>query len=244
MTAIIESHWSLILAIFISLILISLFIYLKSSKPSLLEIESKWLFLSMIPILMALLTGGYIYKFKGFGIEIETSLKEPIGGKIELKAKEVMVGEISDIKSTLQKLDEMSTDKKRSIERLSFKNEYPNYSGDAVSEYLMQLPNLEYIELLGTDLKFLGVMLANDLNGKEDEFVQSLKKGTVLVEFSHFVITDFVNEDTNAIDALSSIRRTNKKYLPLLDKYGSMKGVVTEIALEKSITDEVLRASR
>lgn len=60
MVAIIQSHWPLILAVFFSSILLSLFVYLKSNKPSLLEIESKWLALSMVPILMVLLTSGYI----------------------------------------------------------------------------------------------------------------------------------------------------------------------------------------
>jgi hypothetical protein len=95
MTGILEQYWSLILALAFSAILIGSFIYLKSKKPNLLEIETEWLALSMMPVLIVLLTGGYIYRFKGFGIEIETSLKEPIKNRIELKAKEVMIGEIS-----------------------------------------------------------------------------------------------------------------------------------------------------
>lgn len=244
MIAIIQLHWPLIVAVFFSSILISLLIYLKSSKPSLLEIESKWLALSMLPVLIVLLTGGYIYKFKGFGIEIETSLKEPIKNKIELKAEKVMIGEISNPKATIAKLKSMTNEKKESIERLSFKNRYQNYGSYAVKEYLKELSNLEYIELLGSDSKFIGVMLADDLRGKEDEFVKFLKKGTVLVQFSHFVVTDSVDDDISAIDALALIRRSGKKFLPLLDKQGNMKGIVTDAALEKRIADEVLQASK
>jgi CBS-domain-containing membrane protein len=106
------------------------------------------------------------------------------------------------------------------------------------------LINLEYIELLGSDSKFIGVMLADDLISKEKKFVEALKNGTVLTEFRNFIVTESIAYDTGAIDALDLIRRSGKKFLPLLDGKGYMKGVVTETALEKSIADEVLKARR
>jgi hypothetical protein len=87
MIGILEQHWPLILAVLISLILLTIFIYLKSKKPNLLDIETKWLALSMIPVLIVLVADDYIYKFKGLGIEIETKLKEPIKKILNLKQK-------------------------------------------------------------------------------------------------------------------------------------------------------------
>jgi hypothetical protein len=37
------------------------------------------------------------------------------------------------------------------------------------------LQNLEYMDLPGSDLKFAGVMLADDLRGKEDELAKRSK---------------------------------------------------------------------
>lgn len=240
----IQSHWSLILSVFFSLILILFLIYLKSIKPGLLDIESKWLFISMLPVLIVLLTGGYIYKFKGFGIEIETSLKKPLEDTIQLKAEKSMIGEIGEPKATITKLKNMTKEKKEGIERLSFKHHYQYYDSYAVKEYLKELSNVEYIELLGNDSKFIGVMLADDLRGKEDEFVDFLKRGTVLVQFGHFMVTNSIDENTSAIEALALVRRSSKNFFPLLDKQGNMKGIVTDAALEKRIADEVLQASK
>ena len=249
MMTIIQTHWPLIVALLFSSLLIILFMYLNSNYTSLLKVDSKWLALSMLPVLIVLLTGGYIYKFKGFGIEIETSLKEPIKDKVEFKARaqaeQAMTGTVEERKRKLSDLYNMTAEKKKSIERLSFINGYHNYDSTVVAEYLNELSNLEYIELLGSDSRFIGVMSADDLAGKEDEFVQSLAKGTVLVKFSHFIVTDSVDEDTSAIDALALIRKNTKRnFLPLLDKQGKMKGIVTAASLEKRIADDVLQASK
>ena len=186
MNTIIQSQWPLIVALLFPLILISIFMYLKSRKPSFLEIESKWLALSMLPVLIVLLTGGYIYKFKGFGIEIETSLKEPIKDKIEFEAKakaeQALTGTEIEQKKKLSDLYNMPVEKKKSIERLSFINGYQKYDSHVVKVYLQELSKLKYIELLDSDSRFIGVMSANDLKGNEEEFVQSLRNQNILVK--------------------------------------------------------------
>lgn len=238
-----NENWPLILSILASLILLSVIIHIRGRKPNWLDIETKWLVISILPVLIVMFTGGYISSFKGFGIEIEASLKEPVENRITLAARKAIVGDISEQKGTLAHLYELSEEEKNSIERLQFKNKYPSYASDAVKQYLKILPKLEYIELLDDKSKFIGVMLASDLLGKEEQFVTSLESGNILIDFSKLIVTHYVDSNTSAIDTLDRMRRNNEKFLPLLNSNHSMEGVVTESSLEKSIADEVLKAS-
>jgi len=244
-----NGNWSLILSILASIVLLSVIIQIKAKRPNWLDIETKWLAISAFPILIGLFLGGYITSFKGLGIEIEASLREPVSTIVPLVAKKAkaasaLIGETSTLKGSVTHLLSLPEEEKRSIERLVFKNKYPSYSSKAIKTYINNLSNLEYIELLDENSKFIGVMLASDLIGKESQFVDSLRSGNILIDFSKFIVTNYVDSNTSALDALDRMRRNNAKYLPLLNESHTMEGVVTESSLEKSIAAEVLKASR
>jgi CBS domain-containing protein len=244
-----NEYLPLILSILASIFLLAVIIQIKVRRPNWLDIETKWLAISTFPILIGLFAGGYITSFKGLGIEIEASLQKPVSKIVTLAAKEVkvataIVGENSGLKNSVEHLSNLSEKEKNSIERLIFTNKSSSYSADGVVTYISSLPKLEYIELRDLESKFIGVMLASDLSGNENKFVTSLKSGNVLVVFGKHIVTKYVDKDTSAIDTLDRMRRNNENFLPLLDRDNTMKGIITESSLEKSIATEVLNANK
>ena len=75
---------------FASILLLSLFFILQIFAPNILKIDTKWLIVAGCPLLFALIGGGYIKTFKGFGIELETQLKTSIA-ESELLATDTLI---------------------------------------------------------------------------------------------------------------------------------------------------------
>ena len=99
-----------------------------------------------MPLLFALITGGYIKRFKGFGIELESQLKNPIKNTT-LLVSDVIDELPSDEKKSNKYLAYISQETRNKIERLSFnlgnKNYYNTY---VIKEYLRAMPNIKYFE--------------------------------------------------------------------------------------------------
>ena len=66
-----QSHKALWWSCGISLILLVGFAWLQVSKSAVMELKAQWLWLAILPILIVLITGKYIGKLKGPGIEFE-----------------------------------------------------------------------------------------------------------------------------------------------------------------------------
>lgn len=243
-----DGHWSLILSAIASLLLLTVFIRIKAKKPDWLELDSKWLAVSTIPILVGLFSGGYITSFKGLGIEIEAALQEPVKDRIKLKATEAKAAEVLSsssrkLKQTITHLQQLTADERKSIQRITFKNNYQWYSAVAVKEYIKLLPNASIIEIVDDKLRFLGAIRTKDIKGLEGLFVEAVKAGNIKEKFIQDYVTKYIDSDISAIQALKIIKDNKLGFLPMLNGDHTMKGVVTRRSLEHRIAEDVLAAS-
>lgn len=65
------SHPAIVFGGCLSLLLLGIFLAFQFFDSKMLNLETRWLLASGIPILIALFVGGYIKSFKGFGVELE-----------------------------------------------------------------------------------------------------------------------------------------------------------------------------
>jgi len=72
-----KRHPAIVLGAIISIVLFIALVLFQHYNLDVLKLESRWLLVSGVPILIALFVGGYIKKFKGFGIELEAPEKTP-----------------------------------------------------------------------------------------------------------------------------------------------------------------------
>ena len=122
----IKEHMLVVVSGLLSIGLFGLFISLHIKNSKFLTIDSKWLLISGLPILIALIVGGYIHKFKGFGIELETSLKNPIG-QVNLIATDVLESISGRDKGSISSVEKLPSSELIKYHRLSFVNGKRNY---------------------------------------------------------------------------------------------------------------------
>jgi len=67
-------HTSLAIGAVISIFFLVTFLTFQYNQSEMLKLESRWLLVAGVPLLAALIVGGYIKSFKGFGVELEAIL--------------------------------------------------------------------------------------------------------------------------------------------------------------------------
>jgi hypothetical protein len=72
-----ESKLPLLLSCLLSLLLIVLLGWMQASKSPVLDLKPQWLWVAVLPILIALITGKYIRRVKGPGFEYEQFTADP-----------------------------------------------------------------------------------------------------------------------------------------------------------------------
>src|SRR3712207_5793823 len=113
-------HSSLIICAVISLALFIVFLLFQYRESPLLKLESKWLIVAGVPILIGLIIGSYIKRFKGFCIELESRLELSIG-KVNLIASDAADVLKREEKRSYSYLAGLSGVRRRRIQRLTFK---------------------------------------------------------------------------------------------------------------------------
>ncbi len=229
--------------------LLAFFLVLQARESKLLALDVKWLVSAALPILIALVGGGYIASFKGFGIELETLLKNPIG-ELTLKAQDVARPLPGDEKKSLQYLHDLSPAQRSRIERLSFiagKTGY--YQSSVVERYLEKLPAVQFIECKKSDGTFVCLLPASLLRGGEesggiriDDFLASLAANQMRERYWDEAIWDSVSVEDSLIEILPKVRASRYKLLPVISTEGFLRGVVTSALIERKIADDVLAA--
>ena len=244
-------HSLLIFASLFSLILLLILLYFQSRKSELLALEAKWLIIAGIPVLVGLLAGGYITKFKGFGIELETLLENPIGD-INLIATDVLHDIPGEEKKSVMYLQELSSKKRAEVQRLSFISERRDYYEEgAIVKYIEQLPRLEYIEVKKDNCTFVSLLPAKIfMEGDQPNhnniraFISALKEGRVKEKFPDEAITDSVKIDDSVVNILPKVRSSRHGLLPVISEKGILVGIITIQAIEKRIVYEVIAARK
>ena len=133
----------------VSLFLLIVFGWLLAQESKLLQLPTQWLAVSLLPIIVALFIGGFITKFKGFGVELESTLKAPVTS-LDLTASDAVKEIPGDDKQSLHYLQELQYEKKQAARRLSFRSgKVGYYTPRNVNEYIKELPNINGMRLVG-----------------------------------------------------------------------------------------------
>lgn len=242
-------HTAIVIGTIFSIILLTIFLIFQYNQSGVLELESRWLLVAGVPILAALIIGGYIKSFKGFGIELEARLNKPVAN-MELSATVAMEEILGDAKSSIQYLDQLSPSSRRRISRLVLIQGRSNYyTLFALEQYLLKLKSLKYIEISNSEGKFLALipisifMQHGEINSIVlGEFIHALEQSQVLQRYKSSLITSHISEDTRLIESLRVMHRKNTKELAVLDENEEFLGLLRARAVEKRIVDNVLTA--
>jgi len=244
-----NEHTAMSVGAIVSLLMLSAFFFFQYQQASILKLESRWLIASGVPILAALFIGGYIKRFKGFGVELEASLHKPVSN-LELTATEGMAEIQGDEKRTINYLHNLSPSQRRRISRLSFvlgrTNYYKTY---AVEQYIRELDRLRYFEVKNNEGKFVALLSISDFkNNNEinyeavDNFIRALEEMNIKQAYGDLLITLSISEGVDLIDALRLLRSKRTKRVAVTDENGAFLGLLTESSIEKRIVDNVLSA--
>jgi uncharacterized integral membrane protein len=238
-------YW--IAGIVVSILMLTLFLFLQQNNSQVLNLDVKWLVVASIPLILVILRSNKIKKFKGFGIELETRLQESVG-KINLVAVDALTDLPSDEKRSRSYLENLPEAKRIQTQRLTIRegrNGY--YQPEAIHEYLRRLPNIKYFEVLSSEGKFVALIPIELFRMGEytdidrlNHLVESVAEKETLGFFPHSIITDTVLESENLIEALLLVRKSQYGLLPVISGGGNLLGVVTRELIESKIADEVI----
>lgn len=248
-----RKHATLSGSALLSLLLLGFFLYLQSIGSEILKLNAQWLALSILPILTALLVGGYIAKFKGFGIELEGKLEAPVNS-IQLKATDAIEEFPGNEKESMPDLFRVPATQRLAAKRLSFNLDKKNYYvSHAIEEYIRALPNIEYLEVKRTNgelVCLLPISLFKDssagngeIQTKHEEiekFKNSINDGNVLTTFADSLIKLTVQSTASLIEVLRSLRNNDSDVACVVSKERKLIGVITASLVEKRIADEIV----
>ncbi|MFC1863449.1 hypothetical protein ACFL1Z_05805 [Thermodesulfobacteriota bacterium] len=240
---------TVVVGFIISLIIFLIVFYLQMKESDILQIESRWLLVCGIPVLIALIVGGYIQKFKGFGVEIEARLKSRLGN-VGLKAQDALEQVEGQDKGDLSFLYDTPEEKLAEIERLILVMGRKNYYGVyALKEYMERLRNLKFIEIQDNQGKFLYILPASVfIEGNNikmnliERFIQNLEEGNIDNSLITMTENDYVKTVEPLIGILPKVRESIHGWLPVLNKQRKLMGVITKESIESRIADDVIAA--
>lgn len=253
--SILDKHKTLMVFSSISFLLLITFLTFQYFHFSGLDLDVKWLIVSGVPILIGLLIGEYIKSFKGFGIEIESSLKAELPSNLITPISEESIVDVNSIdKQSLNYLQNLNSDEIQKISRLRFvfdKRDY--YDMYVVREYFSKLKNLKYVEIVDNEGKFKFLIPItqfrtnhNYFSSKIENFINEIENRTLSSSFSG-AITSFVNYDDSLLEAYKKLLSKTKKIeaigdkkLPVLDTNHRLIGLLSKMKVEEFISKEVL----
>lgn len=252
-------HRLLLISLAVSTILLITFLVFQYYELKSLTLDIKWIILSGVPVLIGLFIGGYIKSFKGFGIELESNLSEPISlsviSKIDLTESPGMN------KESLHRLYELSENERNKINCLRFINGKTNYYDTyAIEEHFRTLRYLKFIEIVNQEGEFLYLIPSTkfkpsrnnippnqEINrNKLNDLIQAIETNN-FEEYFPDLITDFIITTDNTLEAYRKIKKSNQSRqlftyrdaLPVLDERKRMIGTIDQQKLESKIAEEV-----
>lgn len=252
---ILDKHKMLIVFSILSFLLLIIFITFQYFEFSGLDLDVRWIIVSGIPILIGLLIGEYIKSFKGFGVEIESSLKAELPSNLISQISEESIVDVNSIyKSSLEYLHNLSFEDIQKISRLRFvfdKRDY--YNTHVVREYFQKLRNLKYLEVVDHEGKFKFLIPTsqfsanNDfLSSKIESFIREIETRNLSSSFPGAIVS-FVKQDDTLLEAYKKLLSKTKKIetigdkkLPVLDSNHRLIGLLSKMKVEEFISKEVL----
>ena len=190
---------------------------------------------------MGLVAGGYISRFKGFGVELESKLQSPVA-TINLTATSSMATLPGDEKQSVERLPDFTEEQVARTKRLSFISGRQHYYGTgAIIRYLNVLTNLEYIEIKKESGEFVCLVPVKEFRRRTDEisndkfsyhevqrFVNALEENEVPKAYSHVCISLTIRQDTPLLTTLKVLRDNGQKSAAVVTEGNHFVGLLTE----------------
>lgn len=250
-----EGHTVFVIGATVSIIFLIVFFSFQHNKAEVLNLETRWLIVSGVPILVALIIGGYIKSFKGFGVELEASLEKPVSN-LSLSATEAITQVKGDEKRNISYLQSLSSSKKSTISRLKFtQGRVDYYTYDAIKLYFKELNHLKYVEICDELGKFIALIPMSQFrrrrNTSQDSYIDefalkafiiALENKEILSKYSDVLLNVNVQEDIGVIEALQIMKKKRINELIVLDDNNSFIGLLTLRSVEKKIIENILEA--
>jgi hypothetical protein len=254
-----REHMILLICCLVAVLLLVLFGLLKWLGSSVLNLEAKWMIIAGVPILIGLIAGGYIKKFKGFGVELETELEKPVED-LHLTATDAMIKLPRITKDDLSKLETFTPEQIKGTKRLGFTSSRKHdYISEATRMYFEKLRFLEFVEVKNPSDEFLclipiEIFREPPASGQADvrrynmyqidRFIHALEEDKTLLEFGPVCITTTVLKDADLVSALKILRNNAKKEAAVVDADNQFVGLITEAEIERRIADGVLAVAK
>jgi heme/copper-type cytochrome/quinol oxidase subunit 2 len=198
------------------------------------DLDNKWIVISFIPLMLALIYSGYVKSLKGFGVEVvikDTTINianETLGLKLNevenLVGKEIEVEVIVRKQTTeigaKEQLDNLKPEKLKSINVLLLKNGV-SYEVGAISEYLKRLINLEYIEIIDNNDDFVYLLPLSILNSNDrsiTKFTDALRQEQVYQTYPRDTIYESLNLSDSLLTVIEKVSKSNTDHLPVTEK--------------------------
>jgi len=225
--------------------------YLQRQDSTFLDLDTKWVVIASIPLLVAILRSNIIRRFQGFGIELETRLEVPVG-HISLVATDAIELLPGQGKESLEKLYSLDTAKRREIRRLNLiQGRVATYAVGALQEYIEKLPELKFLEVRDEAERFIALLPVSQFRvqgsvdtDQLDNLIRSIENRSVLDVFRSSAITESVRADESFLTVLPKVRESKFGSLPVTSSNGQLLGIVTTEIVEKRIADAVIAAQR
>ena len=246
-----KNHSEVAVGIILSIILLLAFFLLQIIKPSVLTLDWKWIVVSAIPLIIALIIGGYIKSFKGFGFELETTLKEPLS-YFDLATSMALssIGRMDkrSVEDLLQKEDIA----RRKVSRLRFILSNKNYGESVIRNYMQYLPNLEYFEIIHANGAFICLIPISIFLNRQDPpndgittFISALENNRISNFYNDVMIpSNSIEEDMNLLEVLQTMRDKRLETAAVVNKNRIALGVIKLTDIEHQIANIVLNQVR
>ncbi len=248
-----KNHRLLAVCLLLSLVLLVALVALQLRDSPVLQLEAKWLLVAGVPMLVALIVGGYVTNFKGFGFELEAKLRSPVS-TLNLTARDAIAGLPGDEKQSVARLPNFTEKQRASTKRLSFISGRQDYYGvSAVIRYLEAFPNLEYVEVKRESRAFVCLIPVEEFQRESNEphrrrfdkhevnrFLEALAASRVLAAYSHNCVSLTVRQDDGLISTLRKLRDANRAQAAVVNSDDHFIGLTSVRDIEHRIAEDVL----
>ncbi|HKJ28240.1 MAG TPA: hypothetical protein VJ965_11425, partial [Anaerolineales bacterium] len=222
----------MVIGVAVSLVLLFLFGYMQQVGAKFLDLSEQWIFLAILPVVVALFVGGYITRFKGFGVELETALKEPVATSVDLTATDAISDIPGDEKQSYSYLQQLPEGKALAARWLVFDMSRKNYYWvDTILQYLVKMKNIDFLEVRTGTGDFVCYVPKSHFvrDGALDEFerydrdkvkafVDAINEGNIREKYAGIAVFLTVKSTDSLVQVLRIMR----------DENVSMAGVVSD----------------
>ncbi len=238
----------------ITAMMLLIFAALAEQGARLLDLSSKWIIVSCIPLFVALFIAGYIRNFKGFGIELEGSLNSPISTTLNIDVASALTTLDMAEKQDVDYLRSLPRDKRLSIRVLSFEMRRKGYYTEgAVIEYFKYLPNIKYLIVKTKKGEFITYIpievFLNKIERHYDglyshervhQFIKALEGGRIHDQYLFTAYQETVRSSMSLIDVMRLLRLEQLNAVPVMTESGRFLGLVFKETIEGKVADIVL----